>query len=86
MTFEDILGVLLSWIGLEIEVGTHGANGAEPVTAVDVQGEFHRGDELRNRSASGSSVLFVLRNGDGAQVGSLRALRAGIPRRWLVRR
>jgi hypothetical protein len=39
---------------------------------VDVQGELRRGDELGNRSASGSSVLFVLHNGDGAQVGSLR--------------
>lgn len=71
MTFEEILGVLLSWLGLEIEVGTHGANGAQPVAAVDVQGELHRGDELENRSTSGSSVLFILRN-DGAQVGSLR--------------
>ena len=72
MTFEEILGVLLGWLGLEIEVGTHGANGAQPVAAVDVQGELHRGDELGKRSTSGSSVLFVLRNGDGAQVGSLR--------------
>jgi hypothetical protein len=31
LTFEEILGVLLGWLGLEIEVGTHGANGTQPV-------------------------------------------------------
>lgn len=72
MTFEEILGVLLGWLDLEIEVGTHGANGAQPVAAVDVQRELHRGDELGSRSASASSVLFVLRDGDGEQVESLR--------------
>lgn len=64
---------MLLGLGLDIEVGTHGANGAQPVAAVDVQGELYRGDELGNGSAAGSSVLFVLRDGDGAQVGSLRS-------------
>ena len=72
LTFEEVLGVLFGWLNLEIEIGTHGANGAQPVAAVDVQGELHRGDELGNRSASGSTILFVLRSDDGAQVGSLR--------------
>ena len=27
LTFEEILGVLFGWLGLEVEVGTHGANG-----------------------------------------------------------
>jgi hypothetical protein len=70
LTFEEILGVLLGWLGLEIEVGTHGANGAQPVAAVDVQEELHRGDELGSRSASASSVLFVLRDGDGSRSGA----------------
>jgi hypothetical protein len=44
MEFEDVLSVLLGWTGREIEVGTHGANGAQPVSALEVRGILRRPD------------------------------------------
>jgi hypothetical protein len=72
MGLEEILAVLHSWLGREIEVGTHGSNGAQPVAAVEVRGYLRRGDELGGESASPGAFLFVLDDGDGKEVGSFR--------------
>jgi hypothetical protein len=68
MGFEEILAVLLGWLGLEVEVGTHGANGAPPVAALEAQGRLRRGDSFGSESASPGSVLFVLDDTDGEQI------------------
>jgi hypothetical protein len=72
MGFEDILAVLLDWLGLEVEVVTHGANGAQPVAALEAQGRLRRSDSFGTESANPGSVLFVLDDDDGKQIGSFR--------------
>jgi hypothetical protein len=72
MRFDEVLAVLLGWVGLEIEVSTHGANGAEPVTALDAQGRLRRGDSFGTESVNPGSVLFVLDDRAGTQVATFR--------------
>lgn len=69
MWLEEILGVLHGWLGLEIEVGTHGANGAQPVTALEVRG-FLRAGEASAAPSGAESFLFILEDDAGRQVGS----------------
>lgn len=72
MSFEEVLAVLLGWLGLNIEVSVHGANGAEPVAALEATGRFRRGEELGAESASPGAFLFILDDGGGGQTGVLR--------------
>jgi hypothetical protein len=72
MGFEEILAVLQRWLGLEIEVSTHGANGAAPVTALEARGRLRSGDELRAESAAPGSLVFVITDDGGTQVAAFR--------------
>jgi hypothetical protein len=64
---EEILGVLQGWMGREVEVSAHGAEGA-PVTALDVRGRLRAGDALGRGERE--RFLFVLDDQEGRQVGS----------------
>lgn len=68
MDLEEVLTVLLGWLGLEIEVSLHGANGSPPVAALEVQGQLRKGEEFGHESASPKSFAFVLDDGDGLQI------------------
>jgi hypothetical protein len=70
--FEEILAVLHRWLGLQIEVGTHGANGSQPVCAVEAQGRLLNGAEMGSESASPGSFLFTLVDDSNAQVAAFR--------------
>jgi hypothetical protein len=72
MTFEEVLAVLLGWLGLDVGVGTHGANGAPPVTALEAEGRLSRGEGFGEESALPASVVFVLDDGEGAQIATFR--------------
>ena len=72
MSFEEVLAVLLGWIGVEIEVSVHGANGAQPVAALEAQGCLRNGEELGGESASPGTFMFVLDGEAGVQAGVIR--------------
>lgn len=72
MGFEEILAVLHRWLGLAIEVSTHGANAAQPVAALEARGRLRSGDELGAESFSPGSLLFVLVDDGDAQIAAFR--------------
>lgn len=72
MDLTEVLAVLLGWIGLEVEVGTHGANGADPVAALDVRGTLRRGEEFGSDERSPAVFAFRLEDKAGDEVASLR--------------
>jgi hypothetical protein len=72
MEFEDVLSVLLGWMGQEIEVGTHGANGAEPVTALEARGILRRGDDFEKDAVGRGSLAFYLADTAGSQIAAFR--------------
>lgn len=76
MEFEEILAVLLGWMGLELEVSVHGANGAQPVAALEARGQLRRGDDFGFESASPGSFVLVLTGGDGVQAAAVRLFEA----------
>jgi hypothetical protein len=41
-----VFSVLLGWMGREFEVGTHGADGARPVAALEAREVLRRGQDL----------------------------------------
>lgn len=61
--------MLHRWIATEIEVSSHGARGAAPVSAVSVRGRLRTGDVL-SRPGRPEVFLFVLNDMGGRQVGS----------------
>jgi hypothetical protein len=72
MDFEDVLSVLLGWMGQEVEVGTHGANGDEPVTALETRGILRRGDDFEKNAVSRGSLAFYLADTAGTQIAAFR--------------
>jgi hypothetical protein len=75
MGFEDVLALLLGWMGLEIEVGTHGANGAQPVAALEARGYLRRADDF-DEGARRGSFAFYLADAAGNDVGAFRLFQA----------
>src|ERR1700735_645982 len=71
MGFEEVLSVLLGWMGCEIEVGTHGANGAQPVAALEARGILRRGEDFADGAPRGS-LAFYLDDPAGNQVAAFR--------------
>ncbi len=72
MDLKELVGVLHGWLGIEIEVSAHGANGAQPVSALEARGRLARGDELGPESASPGSFVFVVVDSQSAQVAAFR--------------
>lgn len=72
MDLTEVLAVLLGWIGFEVEVGTHGANGSDPVTALDARGTLRR--ERNSAVMTGAPAVFAFRieGREGSEVASLR--------------
>jgi hypothetical protein len=66
---EQILAVLHGWLGTEIEISAHGAEGRAPVSAVSVRGRLRTGDVLSGPDKP-EVFLFVLVDPGGRQVGS----------------
>jgi hypothetical protein len=66
---EQILAVLHGWIGTQIEVSAHGADGKAPILAMSARGNLRTGDVL-SRPGKPEVFLFVLVDFAGLQVGS----------------
>jgi hypothetical protein len=66
------LSVLLGWMGREIEVGTHGANGAQPVAALEARGILRRGEDFEEDAVRRGSFAFYLVDAAGNQVATFR--------------
>lgn len=64
--------MLLGWIGLEVEVGTHGANGSVPVSALEVRGTLRKGEEFGVDDKSPAVFAFRFEGEAGDEVASLR--------------
>jgi len=71
MEFEDVLSVLLGWMGREIEVGNHGANGAKPVAALEARVPAP-GRDFDDDAARRGSFAFFLNDAAGDQVAAFR--------------
>lgn len=67
MTFDEALGVLLGWLGEDVEVTLCGADGAPPVLAAELQGSLHKGDELSGGPEPANSLMFILDSADGEE-------------------
>ena len=67
--FEQILAVLQGWLGIEIEVSAHGADGKPPISAMSARGRLRTGDVL-SRPGRPEVFLFVLEDPAGRQIGS----------------
>jgi hypothetical protein len=76
MEFEDVLSVLLGWMGREIEVGTHGADGARPVTALEARGILRRGEDFEEDAVRRGPIVFYLADPAGDPVASFRLYRS----------
>lgn len=72
MSLKEILAVLLGWIGLEVEVGTHGANGSLPVSALEARGTLRKGEEFGVDDKSPAVFAFRFEDEAGDEVASLR--------------
>ncbi len=72
MRLDEVLTVLLGWIGLEIEVGTHGADGALPIAALEARGILRRGEEFGVDDGPSALISFRLEDSAGDEVASLR--------------
>jgi hypothetical protein len=70
MDFQDVLAVLVNWLGREVEVTLAGADGADPTLAAELGGRLARGDELSGRAATADSLMFILEDREGSQVGT----------------
>jgi hypothetical protein len=72
MDLEEVLAILLGWIGQDIEIGTHGANGAPPVAALEARGILRKGEEFGSESRSSGVIAFRFEDSAGNGVASLR--------------
>jgi hypothetical protein len=72
MGLEEVLAVLLGWIGLEVEVSTHGTEGSDPVLALEARGILRKGEEFEARGSTSASLAFRIDDPAGNQVASLR--------------
>jgi len=70
MNFEAVLALLVDWLGREVEVAVAGADGAAPTLAAELQGRLARGDELSAGAAPADSVMFILEDNEGREVGT----------------
>lgn len=68
MSFTEVLAILVDWLGRELEVSLHGANGASPTLAAELKGRLRRGDELSSGSEPADALLFVLEGSDGQEM------------------
>jgi hypothetical protein len=70
MQFEDALSVLAGWLGEELEVTLHGANGMPPILAAELFGILRGIDELSGGHEPTDSLAFLLDSADGDEVGT----------------
>jgi hypothetical protein len=67
---EEVLAVLHGWLGMDVEVSTHGADGAYPVLALEVRGRPRRGEPLGTGLDQADSLMFELGDDLDRQIGS----------------
>lgn len=65
---EFALQVLHGWLGQEVEVTTHGADGDAPVSALYARGVLSRDDEL---DESSKTIVFTLTSKAGEKTGQV---------------
>lgn len=70
MDLEEVLAVLHGWLGMDVEVSTHGANGAYPVLALEVRGRLRRGEPLSAGSDQADSLMFEIGDELDRRIGS----------------